>query len=83
MSDLAPKAATVTELTPAPRGLGRVWAELRRHPMAWGVVAAFVLAGPLLVRLVFPEASPWIGVVGGVALGFYAATCAVPDKFLG
>ena len=61
----------------------RVWRELRRHRVAYAVLLAFVLAGPLVTHLIFPEASPWIGVVGGVAFGVWAAACAVPDQFIG
>ena len=61
----------------------RVGRELRRHRIAYAVLAAFVLAGPLVTHWIFPEASPWIGVVGGVAFGVWAAACAVPDQFIG
>jgi hypothetical protein len=61
----------------------RAWREVRRHRTAYAVLAAFVLASPFAVRLIFPEASPWVGLAGGLALGIWAAACAVPDKFLG
>jgi hypothetical protein len=61
----------------------RIGRELRRHRLAYAVLLAFVLAGPLVTHMIFPEASPWIGVVGGFAFGVWAATCAVPDQFLG
>lgn len=56
-------------------------AAVRRAWLAWAVFAVFGLAGPVAVRLMFPEASPWIGLVGGVLFGGYAALCAVPGKF--
>jgi uncharacterized membrane protein YraQ (UPF0718 family) len=55
--------------------------ELRDHSFAYGVVAAFLVAGPVAVTMIFPEASPWLGLVGGLVFGVYAALCAVPDKF--
>jgi hypothetical protein len=73
----------VVELAPA-RSLGaRVGRELRRHRTAYAVLAAFVVASPFVVPMIFPEASPWMGLAGGIALGIWAAACAVPDKFLG
>jgi hypothetical protein len=66
----------------APRGLRqRLGAELRRHAIGYGVLLAFVLLGPVLVYLIFPDASPLLGVVGGLAFGIYAAISAVPDRF--
>ncbi|MCL4686331.1 hypothetical protein KJ059_16455 [Myxococcota bacterium] len=74
--------------TPAPpSGLRRAYAsvarELREHMFAYGVVAVFLAAGPLAVAMIFPEASPLLGLVGGLVFGVYAALCAVPDKFFG
>ena len=70
------------EAAPAPRGpVARLRAELRRHAIGYGVLLAFVLLGPLLVYLIFPDASPLLGVVGGLAFGIYAAISAVPDRF--
>jgi hypothetical protein len=69
--------------TPARRGLlGRLREELRRHAIGYAVVAAFTLIGPLLVYIIFPDASPLLGVLGGLAFGVYAALAAVPDRFL-
>jgi hypothetical protein len=62
--------------------LARLHAEVRRHAIAYAVVAVFLLLGPVLVYLIFPEASPLLGVIGGLAFGIYAALCAVPDRFL-
>lgn len=57
-------------------------AEVRRHGIAYAVVAAFLVIGPVLVYLIFPGVSPLLGVVGGIPFGIYAALCAVPDRFL-
>jgi len=56
--------------------------EIRSRPMAYGVLAVFVLAGPVVTRLLFPEAPLAVGIVGGLAFGAYAALCAVPQKVL-
>jgi len=61
---------------------GRLRSEVRSRPMAYGVLAVFVLAGPVVARLLFPEAPPAVGIVGGLVFGAYAAMCAVPQKFL-
>lgn len=67
---------------PEPAGWrARLRAELRRHAIGYGVLLAFVLLGPLLVHLIFPEAPLLLGVVGGFAFGVYAAVSAVPDRF--
>ncbi len=63
------------------RLVGAIGRELRDHAFAYGVVAAFLVAGPIAVAMIFPEASPWLGLVGGLVFGVYAALCAVPDKF--
>jgi hypothetical protein len=56
--------------------------EVRTHPFGYVVLALFVLAGPLLAPLLFPQAPPAVATVGGLAFGLYAALCAVPQKFL-
>ena len=62
--------------------LERLRRELRDHPFGYTVLALFVVAGPLLAPLIFPQAPPAVAVVGGLAFGAYAALCAVPQKFL-
>ena len=64
------------------RGLfWRILRELRAHRLAYAVLVIFTIAGPFLVPLLFPEASPAIGLAGGLALGVIAALSAVPDQF--
>ena len=43
---------------------------------------AFILAGALITPKLLPGASPWAGMVGGLAMGAYAAICAVSGKSL-
>lgn len=56
--------------------------EFRTHPFGYIVLGIFVVAGPLLAPLIFPQAPPAVAIVGGLAFGAYAALCAVPQKFL-
>lgn len=83
-----PTAEPITEPTDLARArAARTWrravrTEIRSRPMAYGVLAAFVIAGPVVTRLLFPEAPLGVGIVGGLAFGAYAALCAVPQKFL-
>lgn len=72
------------ETSPAPERSSwpsRIAGELRDHPFGYGVMAAFLVAGPVVARLLFPEAPPAVGIVGGLIFGGYAALCAVPGKF--
>jgi hypothetical protein len=56
--------------------------EVRTHPFGYAVLAAFLVGGPFLAILIFPEAPPAVAAVGGLAFGVYAAICAVPQKFM-
>lgn len=56
--------------------------EVRSHAFGYGVLAAFLVAGPLAASALFPEAPTGVGIIGGLAFGAYAAFCAVPQKFL-
>jgi hypothetical protein len=63
------------------RWLAALRGELRTHAVAYTILALFAATGPFVVSWMFPDVSPWVGVVGGLALGVYAALCAVPDRF--
>lgn len=56
--------------------------EVRTHPFGYAVLAVFLVGGPFLSVLIFPEAPPVVAAVGGLAFGAYAALCAVPQKFM-
>lgn len=72
-----------TKLEPRPRTrLLRLGAEVRQHPIAYTVLAFFILAGPVAATLLFPEAPHAATIIGGLVFGGYAALCAVPGKFL-
>jgi hypothetical protein len=59
---------------------GWVRREIRQHRFAYVTVAMFAVLGPILTWMIFPEASPVLGVVGGIVFGGFFAFCAVPDK---
>jgi len=61
--------------------LSSVAREVREHPMAYGVLAVFLVAGPFVASLLFPEAPLGVTVVGGFLFGAVAALCALPGKF--
>jgi hypothetical protein len=56
--------------------------EIRTHPFGYSVMAVFVLAGPVVASYLFPQAPTGVAVIGGLALGIFAALCAVPGKFI-
>lgn len=56
--------------------------EIRTHPFGYVVLAFFLVAGPVLAMMIFPQAPPAAAAVGGLAFGVYAALCSVPQKFL-
>ena len=56
--------------------------EVRERPMAYVVLGSFLVAGPILTPLLFPEAPAGVGLVGGLAFGAFCALSAVPQKFL-
>jgi len=60
----------------------RLISELRARPLAYLLLAAFLVMGPLAAWFLFPEAPAGARVIGGLALGGYAALCTVPQKFL-
>ena len=69
------------ESAPRRGWLAALRAEVRRHAIAYSVVAAFMVIGPVLVHMIFPEAPLLLGLVGGLLFGVYAALSAVPDRF--
>ncbi len=56
--------------------------EVRTHPFGYSVLAVFLVAGPYLATLIFPQAPPAAAAIGGLAFGIYAALCTVPQKFM-
>jgi hypothetical protein len=63
-------------------GLAAIGHEIKRHSAGYILLAGFMLAGLILIRIFFPDTSIWVGVVGGFAFGVYVTLFAMPDKFL-
>lgn len=55
--------------------------ELRSHAITYVALAGFCVLGPVLARMIFPEASTGLVVFGGVVFGIHFAFCALADKF--
>ncbi len=60
----------------------KLFREIRTHPFGYSVLVVFIVAGPVLAPMLFPQAPPAAAAAGGLAFGIYAALCAVPQKFL-
>jgi hypothetical protein len=78
-------AESSVETAPAVTGRLAAWRaaaahEIRTHRITYVAVAAFCVLGPVLVKMVFPEASTPLVVFGGVVLGIHFAFCALADK---
>ena len=68
--------------TPMRRGwLDALRDELRSHAITYVALAGFCVLGPVLARMIFPEASTGLVVFGGVVFGIHFAFCALADKF--
>ena len=61
---------------------GAIVAEFKSRPFGYLVLIGFAVAGPIVAHYLLPQAPAGLGFVGGIALGAYAALCAVPQKFL-
>ena len=79
----APSESAAGTVTALPKRRSWLWREVRRHPYAYILTIVFAGSGAVLAPLLFPGATPWMGLAGGLALGVYAALCTVPNKFLG
>ena len=56
--------------------------EVRDRPVVYAVFAGFVIAGPIVVHVLFPDAPRGVGLLGGLAFGAYAALTAMPGRML-
>ncbi len=65
------------------RTLGaRIVAEIKSRPVAWITFAALLVLSPILLKMIFPEATTGVLVAGTIAFTAYAAACTVPGRFL-
>ena len=60
----------------------RILAELKSRPVAWITFAALLVLAPILLKMIFPDATPGVLVAGTIAFTAYAAACTVPGRFL-
>jgi len=56
--------------------------EVVTHPLVYTVIAIFCVLGPVLARMIFPEASLPLILFGGIALGIVFAFCALAGRIL-
>lgn len=86
LSEATPEAVsdTASAHAPAPASgwRAKLVREARSRPIAWTVFTLFVIAGPVVVSYLFPEAPTPVAIVGGAIFGGYCALNAVPQKFL-
>jgi hypothetical protein len=61
----------------------RMRRELVQHRKGYIVLVLFVAGGALLFPMIFPEAGPVRGAIGGFFLGLWASLAAVGGKFFG
>lgn len=60
----------------------RIVAEVKSRPVAWITFAALLVLAPMILKMIFPEATPGVLVAGTIAFTAYAAACTVPGRFL-
>jgi len=72
----------ILQAEPARRSwLAAVRNELRSHAITYVALAGFCVLGPVLSRMIFPEAPLELVIFGGVLFGLHFAFCALADKF--
>ena len=60
----------------------RIVAEMKSRPVAWITFAALLVLAPIILKMIFPEATPGVLIAGTIAFTAYAAACTVPGRFL-
>ena len=60
----------------------RLVAEIKSRPVAWITFAALLVVAPIILKMIFPEATPGVLIAGTIAFTAYAAACTVPGRFL-
>ncbi len=84
MSDEDTTGTAVAEAEPQGRpSIGaRVVAEMKSRPVAWITFGALLVVSPILLKMIFPEATTGVLIAGTIAFTAYAAACTVPGRFL-
>ena len=62
--------------------VARLVAEMKSRPVAWITFAALLVLAPIILKMIFPEATPGVLIAGTIAFTAYAAACTVPGRFL-
>ena len=74
--------AEVPEEKP-PRSIGdRIVSELKVRPVAWVTAAILLVLAPVILKMIFPDATAGMLVAGTIAFAAYGAACTVPGRFL-
>ncbi|MBB84928.1 MAG: hypothetical protein CL931_14055 [Deltaproteobacteria bacterium] len=60
----------------------RILAELKARPAAWITCATLLVVAPVILKMIFPDATPGVLIAGTLAFTAYAAACTVPGRFL-
>jgi len=61
---------------------GRIVSELKARPVAWATAAILLTLAPVILKMIFPDATAGLLVAGTIAFAAYAAACTVPGRFL-
>ena len=61
---------------------GRIVSELKVRPVAWVTAAILLVLAPVILKMIFPDATAGMLVAGTIAFAAYAAACTVPGRFL-
>lgn len=56
--------------------------EVSSHPLVYTVMAGFCVMGPVLTRMIFPDASLGLVLFGGMGLGVVFTLCALAGRVL-
>lgn len=68
---------------PDPQPLAaRVVGEIKARPVAYVTLLALLIIAPILLKMIFPDATPGVLAAGTIAFTAYAAACTVPGRFL-
>jgi hypothetical protein len=56
--------------------------EVATHPLVYTVMGVFCVIGPVLARMIFPEAPLGLVLFGGIALGVVFTLCSLAGRVL-
>jgi hypothetical protein len=71
------------EVVPIRRGrLAAVRAELARKPVTYLLGAGLIVLGPVLAKVIFPEAPTSLAIVGGLIMGVWFAFSGLLNRLM-